>query len=216
MRSVLLLVILSILFVSCHSISFTLLEGYKKVFAEELPPHTLVRVHYKAVEEVPGVAQSEQPSTHKAHIVVLDPSGRTVSTTVVKSEGQVVFTSSLGGIYEICFIADASMWFRSVVKLKFSVSIKVGHSAVNYADVAKREQLDYLQLTSRRLLDGMNEVIQVQKYLSDQESDVRVGSEATRRRVNRTAAFCVLIIMASSGVQMYFMRNYLKKRLKMA
>ncbi|KAL0224426.1 hypothetical protein P9112_003816 [Eukaryota sp. TZLM1-RC] len=209
-----LLLVLTFFFLHVNALSFTLYEGSRKCFAEELPPHTLVRLRYTAEDTAP-MASQKHDNNLRANVVVLDPAGRTISSSHVKNEGQVVFTATLGGIYEMCFIADASTWFRTVTKLRFSVNVDVGHAAMDYEAVAKKEQLDTVSLATRQLLDGISEVVEVQRYLSTRETELREFTESARSRVQWMNLFCVFVMFGSAALQMYYMRSYLKKRLKL-
>ncbi|KAL0244478.1 hypothetical protein GEMRC1_008562 [Eukaryota sp. GEM-RC1] len=210
--TVLLLSIL-LLSVPTFSLSFTLYEGGRRCFVEELPPHTLVRLHYTTEDTSPN-ALPNPDGIYKAHLVVLDPSGRTISSSSVKSQGQVVYTATLGGIYEMCFIGDAASWFKTVTKLRITAHVDVGHSAINYKDIAKQEELDALSLSTRQLADGVEEIVQVQQYLSQRETEMRVFTEKARSRVSVFNFCCVLVMTGSTLLQVYYMKSYLKKRLK--
>ncbi len=57
--------------------------------------------------------------------------------------------TAVGGEYQICFATNSSRWFGQTKKLRLDLKLEVGESAIDYGEVAKREQLSGLEVEVR-------------------------------------------------------------------
>jgi hypothetical protein len=122
-------------------------------FIEEVPEKTLVAGYYdnpdlqKRNEAFP---QQQQ----KLMITVTDPDKAVVFNGVAEGMGEFRFVSHNAGEYLVCVKGEVP-YYSGVggKKLRFHLHLEKADKAINYEEVAKKEQLGELEVTVRKLND---------------------------------------------------------------
>lgn len=83
-------------------------------------------------------------------VTVQTPKGDVLLNKNLERESRFAFTSTEGGEYVVCFATNSSRWFGGQQR-KFRVDLKfeVGDSNIDFAQVAKKEHLDSLEVEVR-------------------------------------------------------------------
>ncbi|KFG34063.1 transmembrane protein, partial [Toxoplasma gondii TgCatPRC2] len=117
---------------------FYVQESQDKCFVESVPVGVALTVTYKNPEN-PGVTCS---------IIFKDPSGRSVYSKEVlptEPQGKISHMTATAGEYKVCISCASSKWFNTQL-LKWSISIELGDTEINLDELAKKDQVDSLQL----------------------------------------------------------------------
>jgi hypothetical protein len=105
MKSLLALLLLSIVVNINAQIYFILEEGQVRCFLEEVPKDTLVIGRYRTEEEGTGMARSG------IKVTVTDPEGNIAMQRDMNPSGRFAFTSAQEGEFKLCFQTNSSRWF---------------------------------------------------------------------------------------------------------
>ena len=79
-------------------------------------------------------------------MTVSEASQGTFLTRSLDTEGRFAFTTTVGGEYNLCFSTNSSKWFGTPQKLRLDLKLDVGEMGIDYAEVAKKEQLTDLEV----------------------------------------------------------------------
>ena len=114
------------------------------------------------------------------------------------------FTASSSGSHAVCF-ANGSGSKRSV-----ELAWAAGAAAIDYADVAKVEQLKPLELEMRKLEDRLAAVRREMQRQREREESHRDLSEVTNQRVMTFSAITIAIVIAFAVAQVSYLRSFFK------
>ena len=84
---------------------------------------------------------------------VFDPAHVEIYSGKVEESGEFRFTSHVGGEYKVCIVVQNTYYSVPVTPLRFHLHLETGDKAINYDEVAKKEQLGELEITVRKLND---------------------------------------------------------------
>lgn len=105
----------------CHSYYMILKEGDRKCFFEEVPKETLIVGNFQTedTDEIlvakgnnPNFADSVENKKIGIIVTVRDPTGQMVLSQTFERNSKFAFSSTVGGVHEICFQTDTSSWFN--------------------------------------------------------------------------------------------------------
>jgi len=139
-----------------------------------------------------------------------DPYSPILSRVYGKS-GRFAITSTFEGEHAICFVSNITS--RSgVYSWKMSLDLHHGAQAQDYADLAKKEHLDNIQVKVRRLLDRAEDVRRELNYQKHREEEFRATSESTNSRATLWSLLQVAIVIATAFVQMRSLKQFFIKK----
>ncbi|XP_065185236.1 transmembrane emp24 domain-containing protein eca-like [Sycon ciliatum] len=213
MRILSYLMVLVLLAQASSALYFHILEtSHPKCFIEEIPDETLVVGKYKtqAWDDASNTFLPSSPGIGM-HVVVTDPSQKTLMSKFYSSEGKFSFTSHSPGEHTICLQTNSTKW-TSGKKLRVHLDIEVGEQAVDYAQVAAREKLTELQLRVRQLLDQVEQISKEQNYQRFREEQFRSTSESTNSRVLWWSLAQTAILLVLGYWQMRHLRGFFEAK----
>merc|ERR1711936_952772 len=151
-------------------------------FIEEIPDETMVTGNYK-VQLYDPRTNGFAPSSPEIgmHVEIRDPDDKIILSKVYSSEGKFTFTSHTPGEHVICLYSNSTKWF-SGTQLRVHLDIQVGEHAIDYANVAQKEQ-----------------ITKEQNYQRYREERFRQTSESTNQRVLwwSLGQTCILVVMGA-------------------
>ncbi|KAL5970313.1 Transmembrane emp24 domain-containing protein 4 [Taenia solium] len=201
----LLVFLISSLFSSPTSaIYFHIKEGTSKCFIEEVPDDTPIAGTYSI-----AVLQNEQfvrSPEHGVHVEIKDPEGNVVLSRMYSQEGRFVITSQTAGEYSICLSSSSSDWTKSL--LRVTLDIAVGDHAINFKEIASKEELNELELHIRQLLEQVATLAKDQDFQRAREEYFRRLSESINNRVTWWSIAQVLLLCLTGFFQMRNLRSF--------
>ncbi|VDK42011.1 unnamed protein product [Taenia asiatica] len=184
--------ILSLFSSSTSAIYFHIKEGTSKCFIEEVPDDTPIAGTYSI-----AVLQNEQ-------FVPLILSF--LSVQMYSQEGRFVITSQTAGEYSICLSSSSSDWTKSL--LRVTLDIAVGDHAINFKEIASKEELNELELHIRQLLEQVATLAKDQDFQRAREEYFRRLSESINNRVTWWSIAQVLLLCLTGFFQMRNLRSF--------
>lgn len=194
-----------------RALYFYVSEGAERCFIEEVPAETLIVGTYSCPDVVPwGGAGFTGVGVG---LTVLDPARNAVLAKALEPAGRFALTTAGGGEYSLCFATNASRWQSGGGRrYRLDLSLAVGETGVDYAEVAKREHLSELEVEMRRLNDKLKDLTKEQLYQRERELAFRATSESTAARVKWWSLFQTAAMLAAGLWQIYHLRTFLKSK----
>ncbi|EUB59468.1 Transmembrane emp24 domain-containing protein 4 [Echinococcus granulosus] len=189
---------------STFAIYFHIKEGTSKCFIEEVPEDTPIAGTYSI-----AVLQDEKfvrSPKHGVHVEIKDPEGNVVLSRMYSQEGRFIITSQTAGEYSICLSSSSSDWTKSL--LRVTLDIAVGDHALNFKEIASKEELNEIELHIRQLLEQVATLAKDQDFQRAREEYFRRLSESINNRVTWWSVAQVLLLFLTGFFQMRNLRSF--------
>ena len=189
---------------------FMMLEGETWCFLADVPADTQIVASYALLDAMDGPANPKNPTKLKCWID--DPDGYTVmKEQEPKISGALTVRSTVSGEFRACVTTASSGWARAGNVYKVALTIRDGVDSVNYANLAKLEELSQLDVSLRRSNDQVVHIRNEQEYQRTREARFREVSESTSRRVFWLAFVQIGVFAGCTVFQLYSLRTFFKK-----
>uniref|UniRef100_A0A6B2LGN4 GOLD domain-containing protein n=1 Tax=Arcella intermedia TaxID=1963864 RepID=A0A6B2LGN4_9EUKA len=201
-------------------------EGEMRCFKVEVPQDVLIVGDFQSfpLENEKNIGSSK-PMTgstqlelynEKIEILQMDVEVKdSLGTVIHKREysptSRFAFTSPQGGEYSICFRTISPSWWNPL-RWKFEIDIHTGADATDYEEIAKKEHLDSIQLSIRKLFDRAQDVRSEMAYQKEREKVFRSTSESTNARAAWWSVIQVAIVVATAYFQSQHLKTFFKKK----
>ncbi|PHJ22626.1 transmembrane protein [Cystoisospora suis] len=179
---------------------FYVQESQDKCFIESVPVGVALTVTYKNPDN-PGVTCS---------IIFKDPGGRSVFSKEVlptEPEGKVSHMTATAGEYKICISCVSSKWFNTQL-LKWSVSIELGDTDINLEELAKKDQVDSLQLKLQAISKRLETMQAENEYERVQEERFQRTNESINSRVVWFSVLQLLLLCGTTLLSVFYLIRY--------
>lgn len=179
---------------------FYVQESQDKCFVESVPLGVALTVTYNNPEN-PGVTCS---------IVYKDPSGRSVYSKEVlptEPQGKISHMTATAGEYKICISCASSKWFNTQL-LKWSISIELGDTEINLDELAKKDDVDSLQLKLQAIAKRLEAMQAENEYERVQEERFQRTHESINSRVVWFSVLQLLLLCATTLVSVFYLIRY--------
>jgi len=194
---VLLYLLLTYIVVSCLGFSFIVPAGKEECFYEEAYAGLPVVFMFQVIEG--GHLDID--------IQIRGPDGRIVYVQERQSEGKYNFQAHTNGRFSFCFGNRMSSVTDKAVSALIQVS-KPDKKPDSAAGVAKDENITPLETSIQQLSEGINAIVNEQSYMKMRERAHRNTSESTNARVVWWSIFEIVILLAMSLWQIYYLRRF--------
>ncbi|KAK4777634.1 hypothetical protein SAY87_017821 [Trapa incisa] len=185
-----------------EAVWMTLRSTGMKCVSEEIQHNVVVLADYV-------VAPDEHANYPYITVKVTSPYGNNLHHKENVTHGQFAFTTDEAGTYLACFWID-SHYKGSEVNL--NLEWKIGIAAKDWESVAKKENVEGVELELRKL-EGVVEVIHENLlHLRRREADMRMVSERTNARVAWFSIISLGVGILASGLQLWHLKRYFQKK----
>jgi len=189
---------------------FMMQEGETWCFLADVPADTQIVASYALLDLLDGQVNPHDQTTLKCWID--DPDGYTVMKGPEgKTSGYVTVRSGVSGEFRACVTTSASRWGGAGNVYKVALTVRDGVDTINYANLAKVEELNQLEVSLRRANDQVLHIRNEQEYQRAREARFRRLSESTSRRVFWLAFLQIGVFAGCTVFQLYSLRTFFKK-----
>jgi len=139
-----------------------------------------------------------------------DPKGAIVYPNPDAKAGTFAFHTEEEGNFRFCFLDN----YRSGAPIlqipgrTVALTINTGVAAKDYAEVAKKENLDPLALELRKIEDAAERVKDEMMYMKTREEEMRDTNESSNSRVVWLTVLTMVILVATAVFQILYLRRY--------
>lgn len=191
------LIVLATTFVAAHNV---ILPPYgKQCFFETLNVNDELAVSFQV-----GSRDPQNSEQYTVDFTITSPSSKVVLAKANVDHGDMNTKAKEVGKYTYCFSNERSG------KVDLDVSFNV--HGVKYVDL-NDPNLNTLDYAIQRLADLTNNIKAEQSYLVIRERTHRNTAESTNSRVKWWSVFQLMVVVANSLFQIYYLRNFFEVKL---
>jgi len=190
--------------------TFYLDANQKRCFLEELPSHTVVEGHYRALEWSEA-RQSYQVNPQLGIIVEVEAfaTNEMMVKTTGPPDGRFTFTSHGIGDHSICVSTNYTSWFSST-HIRLYLDVVIGSTK---PDVEQdRTHVSDLAARIRDLNQKLEEIRREQQYQRERESVYRDISEATNFRAVWYSIAQIVVLIGTCFWQLRHLKSFFEER----
>jgi len=140
-------------------------------------------------------------------VEIKSPDGRVVYTAQRQTEGKYNFGATTAGLYSFCFSNKMSTLTPKVVSFMLNL-LKESDKERKDDNVATQEHITPLETAILQLSAELSAVQSEQSYMKMRERAHRNTNESTNSRVVWWSIFEVVMLLAMSAWQIYYLRRF--------
>ncbi|XP_021910500.1 transmembrane emp24 domain-containing protein p24delta9-like [Carica papaya] len=202
----LLLAILGVLSPATHSLRFELQSGHTKCIAEDMKTNSMTVGKYSIVNPNEGTVL---PQTHKLTVRVTSTQGNTYHQADHVESGQFAFTAPEDGDYMACFwVLDQ----KPDITLTVDFDWKTGVQAKDWSNVAKKGQVDVMEIELKKLQDMVASIHEEMFYLREREEEMQELNRSTNSRMAWLSFLSLFVCLSVAGLQIWHLKTFFEKK----
>ncbi|GAA0149505.1 vesicle coat protein [Lithospermum erythrorhizon] len=174
-----------------------------KCVSEELHNNVVVLGDYVVISD------DHVHPTPTISIKVTSPFGNSIHQKDNVTHGQFAFTTTEAGNYLACFSTNEN---HGAGDLSVNIDWKNGIAAKDWESVAKKENIEGLELELRKLEGAVEAIHENLNDLKSRELEMRTVSETTNSRVAWYSIMSLGVCIAASVVQIVYLKHYFQKK----
>ncbi|XWS34136.1 hypothetical protein CRYUN_Cryun21dG0014300 [Craigia yunnanensis] len=207
LRSVLIVVlVVVILSPASQSLRFELQSGHTKCIAEDIKSKSMTVGKYHVVrpnEDHP------LPDSHKLTVRVTSSHGNSFHSAEKVETGQFAFTAEEEGDYMACFWAPDH---SPQITLTVDFDWRTGVHAKDWSNVAKKGQVDAMELELKKLYDTVTSIHEEMFYLREREEEMQELNQATTSKMFWLSFLSLFLCLSVAGLQFWHLKTFFEKK----
>lgn len=205
-RAFLVLTIIGFMFGDALSLRFDLQSGHTKCIAEDIKTNSMTVGKYHVVNPHEG---TPLPDTHRVTVRVTSSHGNSNHYAEKVESGQFAFTSTESGDYMTCFWTEDH---KPPITLTVDFDWKTGVAAKDWGSVAKKGQIDVMELELKKLMDTVNSIHEEMFYLRDREEEMQDLNRSTNSRMFWLGFLSLFICLSVAGIQFWHLKSFFERK----
>ncbi|KAM3706791.1 hypothetical protein ACJW30_03G179800 [Castanea mollissima] len=189
-----------------ESIRFELKSSHTKCIAEELKVNSMTVGKYSVVnpnEDIP------LPDFHKVSVRVTSSNGNIYHHGDKVPSGKFAFMTVEAGDYMACFSApDHQPSITSTIDFEW----KTGVAAKDWSSVAKKGQVDLMELELKKMYDTVISIQEEMFYLREREEEMQVLNKTTNNRMAWLSFLSLIVCLSVAGLQVWHLKTFFEKK----
>ncbi|OWM89518.1 hypothetical protein CDL15_Pgr024266 [Punica granatum] len=200
------LVAIAVLLPASNALRFDLSSGHTKCIAEDIKSNAMTVGKYSIVNPNEG---HPLPESHKLTVRVTSAYGNSYHNAEKVESGQFAFTTAEAGDYMACFWAPEHKP-ETTVSIEFEW--KTGVAAKDWSNVAKKNQVDAMELELRRLQETISSIHDEMFYLREREEEMQDLNRATNANMARLSFLSLVVCLSVAGLQLWHLKSFFEKK----
>ncbi|KAK7400892.1 hypothetical protein VNO78_12201 [Psophocarpus tetragonolobus] len=201
--SLLLLVLFSS---STESLRFELQSGHTKCISEDIKSNSMTVGKYHIVNHNEG---QPLPDSHRVTVRVTSSFGNNYHYGDRVQNGQFAFSAVEAGDYMTCFWA---VDHNPVTTLSVDFEWKTGVAAKDWSNVAKKGQVDVMELELKKLQDTVSSIHEEMFYLREREEEMQELNSTTNSRMFWLSLLSLFVCLSVAGMQLWHLKTFFEKK----
>ncbi|PKI75493.1 hypothetical protein CRG98_004163 [Punica granatum] len=149
------------------------------------------------------------PESHKLTVRVTSAYGNSYHNAEKVESGQFAFTTAEAGDYMACFWAPEHKP-ETTVSIEFEW--KTGVAAKDWSNVAKKNQVDAMELELKRLQETISSIHDEMFYLREREEEMQDLNRATNANMARLSFLSLVVCLSVAGLQLWHLKSFFEKK----
>ncbi|XP_031492042.1 transmembrane emp24 domain-containing protein p24delta9-like [Nymphaea colorata] len=191
---------------SVQSLRFDLPSGHTKCIAEDIKINAMTVGQYNVVKNEEGASL---PDHQKLTVRVTSPYGNSVHFSDLVESGNFAFTSTEAGDYMACFwVADHKPPTTVTVEFVW----KTGVAAKDWPSVAKKGQIDVMEMELKKLEETVQSIHEEMFYLRTREEEMQELNRNTNSKMASLSFLSLIICLAVAGLQLWHLKTFFERK----
>ncbi|KAK2994603.1 hypothetical protein RJ640_025657 [Escallonia rubra] len=199
-------VILGVMAPMVESMRFDLQSGSTKCITEDIKNNAMTVGKYSVVNPNEGYPM---PDTHKITLRVTSPYGNNYHYADHVDAGNYAFTTAESGDYMACFWAADH---KPQIILSIDFEWKSGVAAKDWSNVAKKGQIEVMELELKKLFDTVTSIHDEMFYLREREEEMQALNKATNSQMATFSLLSLLVCVSVAGLQLWHLKTYFVRK----
>lgn len=198
--------ILAILLPESRSLRFDLQSGHTKCIAEDIKTNSMSVGKYSIINPNEG---HPLPESHKITVRVTSAQGNSHHYSENVESGQFAFTSTESGDYMACFWAPDHTP-QETMTIEFDW--RTGVHAKDWSNVAKKGQVEVMELELQKLYDTVSSIHEEMFYLREREEEMQDLNKATNSKMAWLSFLSLFVCLSVAGMQIWHLKTFFEKK----
>ncbi|OVA08956.1 GOLD [Macleaya cordata] len=207
-RFEILFILLGLLSTVAQSIRFDLQSGHTKCISEEIKSNAMTVGNYHVINPDAGNG-NPIPDSHKLTVRVTSSYGNNFHTGDNVHSGHFAFTAAETGDYMACFWSPEQ---KQPVTVTVDFDWKTGFSAKDWSNVAKKGQVDVMEVELKKLEDTVQSIHEEMFYLREREEEMQEMNRATTTRMAWLSFLSLFICLSVAGLQLWHLKSFFERK----
>ncbi|KAG9406465.1 Transmembrane emp24 domain-containing protein 9 [Aphanomyces cochlioides] len=195
-----------------HAAHFMITPDDHKCFHMDIPDGTTFRAEYESPDTndaLKTVMKIYEPAAAEEGELNQTPS---ISQTL-NEKGAIAFTTTKSGEHWACISIDTNKYVvPDTTKMKFKLKLRFGASNEEYANLAKKEQMNELELEVMKLRDRVKAIQKQQDYAQEKGDKFRSSSENNNSRAMWVSVIQIVVLLVAGIWQVHHLQTYFQKK----
>ncbi|TKY65152.1 Transmembrane emp24 domain-containing protein p24delta9 [Spatholobus suberectus] len=190
-----------------NSVQFQLKPSHPKCFSEDLKSNVITVGNYNVVNPNDGYPI---PDSHKITVRVRSPYGNGYHYANNVYSGDFAFTAAEDGDYNACFSVPSDLNPEEIVTVDFVW--RTGVAAKDWSKVAKKGQIEEMELELKKLYDAVSSIHDEMFYLREREVEMQDLNEDTNTRMFTFSFVSILVCLSVAGLQLWHLKTFFERK----
>uniref|UniRef100_A0A0D9VUI4 GOLD domain-containing protein n=1 Tax=Leersia perrieri TaxID=77586 RepID=A0A0D9VUI4_9ORYZ len=199
------------------ALRFDLQSGHTKCISDDIKVGAMAVGKYHVVPPTPpdegslssSSSQPQLPDSHRISLRVTAPYGSSLHYAENVQSGNFAFTASEAGDYLACFWAPDH---RPPATVGFEFDWRSGVSARDWGSVAKKGQVNMMELELKKLEDTIKSIHEEMFYLREREEEMQELNRRTNSRMAWLSFLSLAICLSVAGLQLWHLKNFFERK----
>uniref|UniRef100_A0A0E0KE99 GOLD domain-containing protein n=1 Tax=Oryza punctata TaxID=4537 RepID=A0A0E0KE99_ORYPU len=200
------------------ALRFDLQSGHTKCISDDIKVGAMAvgKYHVVAPEGAGSTTSSSSsssqpllPDSHRVSLRVTSPYGNSLHYSENVQSGNFAFTASEAGDYLACFWAPDH---RPPATVGFEFDWRSGVSARDWTNVAKKGQVDMMEVELKKLEDTIESIHEEMFYLREREEEMQDLNRRTNSWMAWLSFLSLAICLSVAGLQLWHLKNFFERK----
>lgn len=149
------------------------------------------------------------PDSHKLTVRVTSSYGNNYHYADKVDYGQFAFTANEAGDYMACFWAPDH---KPPTTITVDFDWRSGVAAKDWSNVAKKGQIEVMELELQKLFDTVSSIHEEMFYLREREEEMHELNRKTASAMGKFTFLSLVICFAVAGSQLWYLKTFFERK----
>ncbi|KAF6171804.1 hypothetical protein GIB67_007325 [Kingdonia uniflora] len=189
-----------------QSLRFDLQSGHTKCMSEDIKANSMSVGKYSVVNPNEGYPM---PDTHRINVRITSSYGSALHTMDNVESGNFALTAGESGDYMACFWV---VEHKPPVTITVDFDWKSGVSAKDWTNVAKKGQVDTMEIELKKLEDVVKSIHDEMFYLREREEEMQELNRSTNSKMAWFGFLSLVICLSVAGMQLWHLKTFFERK----
>ncbi|KAK4604131.1 hypothetical protein RGQ29_012587 [Quercus rubra] len=197
---------LGVIFNVAHSLRYDLQSGATKCISEEIKANAMSVGKYSVINPNEGFPL---PDTHRVTVRVNSPHGNNYHFGDHVEAGNFAFTAAESGDYTACFWTPEH---KVPVMVTIEFDWRTGVAAKDWSNVAKKGQVETMELELKKLYDTVASIHEEMFYLREREEEMQQLNRSTNSKMATLSFLSIVVCLSVAGLQFWHLKTFFERK----